>query len=92
VQRDSPIEALQIRVPGFRFVGIMRQKYWSIYMLATFPILIGFVVLSHWSAGRSLAKTLEGAGFILALFTCVVLHEFGMRCCSLSQGSLAIHS
>lgn len=49
----------------------------SVYMHATFLILIGFVVLSHWSAGQSLAKTLEGVGFILALFTCVVLHEFG---------------
>lgn len=39
--------------------------------------MIGFVVLSHWSAGHSLAKTLEGVGFILGLFTCVVLHEFG---------------
>lgn len=49
----------------------------GVYMHATFLILIGFVVLSHWSAGQSLAKTLEGVGFILALFTCVVLHEFG---------------
>jgi len=49
----------------------------SVYMHATFLILIGFVVLSHWSAGQSLAKALEGVGFILALFTCVVLHEFG---------------
>jgi Zn-dependent protease len=53
----------------FRGVGV--------YMHATFLILIGFVVLSRRSAGHSLAKTLEGAGFILALFTCVVLHEFG---------------
>jgi Zn-dependent protease/predicted transcriptional regulator len=49
----------------------------AVYMHATFLILIGFVVLSHWSAGQSLAKALEGVGFILALFTCVVLHEFG---------------
>ncbi len=49
----------------------------GVYMHATFLILIGFVVLSHWSAGQSLAKALEGVGFILALFTCVVLHEFG---------------
>lgn len=49
----------------------------AVYMHATFLILIAFVVLSHWSAGQSLAKALEGVGFILALFTCVVLHEFG---------------
>ena len=49
----------------------------AVYMHATFLILIGFVVLSHWSDGQNLAKTLEGVGFILALFTCVMLHEFG---------------
>lgn len=49
----------------------------GVYMHATFLILIGFIVLSHWSAGESLGKTLEGVGFILALFGCVVLHEFG---------------
>ena len=49
----------------------------AVYMHATFLILIGFVVLSHWSSGHSLGKTLEGVAFILALFSCVVLHEFG---------------
>lgn len=49
----------------------------AVYMHATFLILIGFVVLSHWTAGQSLSKTLEGVGFILALFGCVLLHEFG---------------
>jgi Zn-dependent protease/predicted transcriptional regulator len=49
----------------------------AVYMHATFLILIGFVVLSHWSDGQNVAKTLEGVGFILALFTCVMLHEFG---------------
>ena len=57
------------RIGEFRGIGV--------YMHATFLILIGFVVLSHWSAGSSLGKTLEGVGFILALFGCVVLHEFG---------------
>jgi Zn-dependent protease/CBS domain-containing protein len=49
----------------------------GVYMHATFLILIGFVVLSHWSAGNSVGKTLEGVGFILLLFGCVLLHEFG---------------
>jgi Zn-dependent protease/predicted transcriptional regulator len=49
----------------------------GVYMHATFLILIGFVVLSHYSAGHSVAKTMEGVGFILAIFACVVLHEFG---------------
>lgn len=57
------------KIGQFRGIGV--------YMHATFLILIGFIVLSHWSAGSSLAKTVEGVGFILALFGCVVLHEFG---------------
>lgn len=49
----------------------------SAYMHATFLLLITFVVLSHWSAGQSVAKVLEGVGFILDIITCGVLHEFG---------------
>ena len=49
----------------------------AVYMHATFLILVAFIVLSHWTEGHSLGKTLEGVGFILALFGCVVLHEFG---------------
>ena len=30
----------------------------GVYMHATFLILIAFIVLSHWSAGHSLGKTL----------------------------------
>src|SRR5947208_11729394 len=54
-----------------RFAGI------DVYMHATFLLLIGWVVLTHWSQSHSLLSTLEGVGFILALFACVVLHEFG---------------
>jgi Zn-dependent protease len=49
----------------------------GVYVHATFFILIGFIVLSYWSQGQSLQATLAGVGFILALFACVVLHEFG---------------
>lgn len=49
----------------------------AVYMHATFLILIGFIILSHWSAGHSVGKSLEGVGFIVALFGCVLLHEFG---------------
>ena len=57
------------KIGAFRGIGV--------YMHATFLILIGFVVLRHWSAGSGVQTTLEGVGFILALFACVVLHEFG---------------
>lgn len=49
----------------------------SVYVHATFLLLIGFVALRFWSSAQNLSKTLEGVGFILALFACVVLHEFG---------------
>lgn len=49
----------------------------AVYMHATFLILIAFVVLSQWKESHSVLKTLEGVGFVLALFSCVILHEFG---------------
>ncbi len=49
----------------------------SVYMHATFLLLLLFVVISHWSAGHDVAKTIEGVVFMLAIFGCVVLHEFG---------------
>ena len=49
----------------------------GVYMHATFLILIGWVVLTHWLQDESLTDTLRGVIFILALFACVVMHEFG---------------
>ena len=49
----------------------------GVYMHATFLLLIGWVALSHWLEGRTLGAVVAGVGFILALFGCVVLHEFG---------------
>lgn len=44
---------------------------------ATFFLVIGWVALTHWLRGQSLAATGAGVLFILALFACVLLHEFG---------------
>jgi Zn-dependent protease len=49
----------------------------GVYVHATFFLMIGWVALSHWTQRHSLAATLAGVGFILAIFACVVLHEFG---------------
>jgi Zn-dependent protease len=49
----------------------------GVYVHATFLILIAFVVIGHWSEAHSVAKTLAGVLFVLAVFACVVLHEFG---------------
>lgn len=49
----------------------------GVYMHATFLILVAIVVMGHWSQGHDLGQTLEGVAFVLAIFGCVVLHEFG---------------
>jgi Zn-dependent protease len=58
----------------------------DVYVHVTFVILIGMVVLSGWAVGHDLGKALEGAAFMLALFTCVVLHEFGHALTALRFG------
>lgn len=49
----------------------------GVYVHATFLILIVWVALAHWTIDRSLATAAGGVVFVLALFACVVLHEFG---------------
>ncbi len=54
-----------------RFAGIDVFVHW------TFAILLGWIFMSHLTAGHDVAAALRGVSFILALFGCVVLHEFG---------------
>jgi Zn-dependent protease len=49
----------------------------DIFMHATFLLLIGWVAISAWLSQRSVPGVLEAIGFILVLFACVVLHEYG---------------
>lgn len=49
----------------------------GVYMHATFLLLIGWVGLTYWLQNRTFGAVAVGVGFILALFVCVVLHEFG---------------
>ncbi|HEX4169514.1 MAG TPA: site-2 protease family protein [Bryobacteraceae bacterium] len=49
----------------------------DLYVHATFFLLILWVVVLHAVQGRSIQAVLSGVGFIVALFACVVLHEFG---------------
>ncbi|MFP4643932.1 MAG: site-2 protease family protein [Spirochaetales bacterium] len=44
---------------------------------ATFFLLLLWVAVADISAGSSAAETVASIGFILALFACVTLHEFG---------------
>lgn len=54
-----------------RFAGI------DVYVHATFLLLIAWVGYSHWLENRNWGDVLSGIVFILALFVCVILHEYG---------------
>jgi Zn-dependent protease len=49
----------------------------DVYVHATFFMLVAWIALIHWNESQNLAAVIEGVGFILALFACVVMHEFG---------------
>ena len=49
----------------------------DIYIHVTFFLLIYLVGISYWNQEGSLNAVIAGVGFILALFACVVMHEFG---------------
>ena len=54
-----------------RFSGI------DVYMHFTFLLLVGWVAFVYWRQGQSLIAAAAGVLFILTVFLCVVLHEFG---------------
>jgi Zn-dependent protease len=49
----------------------------DVFVHATFLMVVAWIALVYWNQSRSLGAVAEGVGFILALFTCVVFHEFG---------------
>jgi Zn-dependent protease/predicted transcriptional regulator len=49
----------------------------GVYVHATFLMLIAWVAFINWQEERSAQAALVGVLFILTLFACVVLHEFG---------------
>jgi len=49
----------------------------GVYMHWTFLLLVGWIFLAHLNQGKDAVQAAAGVGFILALFGCVVLHEFG---------------
>jgi Zn-dependent protease len=49
----------------------------DLYIHATFLLVILWVVLLHWAQGHSVPAMVSGVGFVLTVFACVVLHEFG---------------
>lgn len=54
-----------------KILGIHVQIHW------TFLILIGWIILSNLSAGNTAEQTFWAVLFVLTIFVCVTLHEFG---------------
>lgn len=54
-----------------RFAGI------DVFIHFTFILLLSWVAIVHWREGQSLTAAMAGVFFILVVFTCVALHEFG---------------
>jgi len=48
-----------------------------VYMHGTFLMLLGWIAITHWMQYHAFLPTLLGVSFTVALFLCVVLHEYG---------------
>lgn len=55
----------------FKMAGI------DVYVHATFFILLIWIGISYWTLAGTISAAISGVVFVLALFACVVLHEFG---------------
>lgn len=49
----------------------------GVYVHATFALLLLWIAFSFWSERHSIRFVLSGLGFVVSLFVCVTLHEFG---------------
>ncbi|MCS6950698.1 MAG: site-2 protease family protein [bacterium] len=49
----------------------------AVYVHTTFLLLVGWIALLHWLQLRTFQAVVNGVVFILLLFGCVLLHEFG---------------
>ena len=49
----------------------------DVYIHVTFLMVVAWIALLHWNESQSVGAVVEGVAFILSLFACVVLHEFG---------------
>ena len=53
------------------YAGIKIFVHW------TFWIIVGWIFMMHFEMGHGWTEGIKGAFFIIVLFACVVLHEFG---------------
>lgn len=76
---DAPSQGVQrAQVGGFRWSWkLLTVGGIDVYVHGTFVLLIAFVAFSELVAGRGIAAVLRGTLLILAVFTTVVMHEFG---------------
>jgi len=49
----------------------------DVFLHLTFLILLAWIGLAYWQMAGTVDAVVSGVGFILALFFCVLLHEFG---------------
>ncbi|MFZ7126863.1 MAG: site-2 protease family protein [Desulfobacterales bacterium] len=49
----------------------------DVFIHGTFFLLLAWVALMHWQQGQSIGAVVGGVAFILAIFLCVTLHEYG---------------
>lgn len=64
----------------FRIKGIRVRVHWS------FALLIGWVLFAGVAGGMGKAQLVQEVAFVLLIFTCVVLHEFGHALTALRFG------
>lgn len=57
--------------------NILRVAGIDIYVHITFLLLIVWIGFVYWAQRGTIAGVIDGVGFVLALFICVVLHEYG---------------
>jgi Zn-dependent protease len=49
----------------------------NVFVHATFALLLAFLGVTYWLRTGDLTSALTGIGFVLSIFVCVLLHEFG---------------
>ncbi len=58
-----------LKIGQFRGIGV--------YVHFTFFLLLAFIAYSHWTVSKDWSDALTAVAFVLAMFFCVLLHEFG---------------
>ncbi|NNC36176.1 MAG: site-2 protease family protein [Acidimicrobiales bacterium] len=56
---------------------LLRVAGIDIYIHATFLIFLVWIGIVFWNIGQSWQAVISGISFVITLFACVVLHEFG---------------